>query len=184
MHAIVLAAGESKRMGQPKQLLRVGEDTLLNHCITQAANAHFSALTVVLGGSSELILPTLPKYENLRAFINPHYQKGLGTSISSSLRHILKSNSPDAVMLILADQPLLKTNHLATLLEAFQGDCQEILVSSYGNETFGPPVLITQKFYGQLCKLEDDSGAKSIISENLECCHSGELGSIECRDSS
>jgi molybdenum cofactor cytidylyltransferase len=179
VHAIVLAAGNSMRMGEPKQLLHMGDDTLLNHCLKQVYDAPFSELTVVLGGSSDLILPTLPKYANLRVFINPHYQEGLGNSISSSLRYILKSGCPDAIMLILADQPLLKTEHLMHLLDACGGENQEILVSSYGNGVFGPPVLMTRHFYEQLCNLQGDNGAKSIISRNPEYCRKIDLETFD-----
>ena len=169
-HAIVLAAGSSKRMGRPKQLLELEGETMLNRCLRQVSAVSFRGITLTLGANAEQIVPTLPSQKSFGLFINADYQRGLGNSIASAIRHILKSDRPEAVMLILADQPFLTGEHLKTLLDAHKPGSEEILVSDYGNGSSGPPVLVTQQFFKELCELDGDKGAKSVLSQHPEAC--------------
>lgn len=168
--AIILAAGVSSRMGEPKQLLKLGNQTLLNRCIETVSKVPFASMTVVLGAYAQEIIPTLPEDPGVDIFVNPNHRKGLGNSIASSVRHVMESDTPEAVVLILADQPYLKAEHLQTILNRHEPNADEILVSNYQNDLSGPPVLLTARFFPELCKLDGDNGAKAVISRHPEYC--------------
>ena len=174
-HAIVLAAGSSERIGRPKQLLELGGETMLNRCLRQVSGVSFAGITLTLGAGAEQIIPTLPAQKTFEVFLNPDYEKGLGNSIASSVKYILKSVRPESVVLILADQPFLTSEHLRTLLNAHEPGSEEMLLSDYGNGSCGPPVLITQQFFKELCQLDGDKGAKSVISQHPEVCRKIDL---------
>ena len=175
VHAIILAAGASSRMGEPKQLLKIGNKTLLNHCVEEVSKAPFTGITLTLGANAERIIPTLPANAGVEIFRNPNYHEGLGNSIASSVQHIRETAAPEAIILILADQPYLKAEHLRVFLEQHESGTDEILISNYQNGNSGPPVLFTSRFYPELCQLGDDQGAKRVISKYPEQCRKIDL---------
>ena len=177
-HALILAAGSSERMGNPKQLLRIEGETMLNRCLRQVSAISFAGITLTLGAWAQQIIPTLPQH-CFDIFINPDHERGLGNSIACSVRHILKSNRPESILLILSDQPFLNCEHLRTLIEAHNPGTEEILVSNYENGASGPPVLITQHFFEELCQLDGDKGAKSVISQHQETCRMIDLNDFD-----
>jgi len=116
-HAVlILAAGASTRMGQPKQLLPWGKTTLLNHAINEAKKIS-EHVFVVLGANKELIESSLnSQVEIIR---NPNWENGMGTSITYGISILDKNEEFDSVLIMLADQPLLDSTYLNNLKKLF-----------------------------------------------------------------
>jgi molybdenum cofactor cytidylyltransferase len=164
---LLLAAGASSRMGQPKQLLPWGEQTLIEHQI-QTLLKTGNPVNVVIGSNSDLILPIIEKYpENI--FINAGWELGMGSSISFGiLQMIRKFPEAEGVLITLLDQPLLTTSYFQKMLSAFNSGNQQILVSHSASGWTGVPVLFDQYYFKELTELSNDEGAKKIIKRHEE----------------
>ena len=167
--AVILAAGGSSRLGQPKQLLKFGGETLIRRVVGAAAEAGCDPILVVVGESGAAIREEL---RGTRAMIveNPEWQRGLGTSIRCGLGQI--APLLDTVILLTCDQPLVESSVIAELIAAKKGTGKPIVASSYAN-TLGVPALFDRSFFEALLALPNDSGAKSLIEA-----HRGDTASI------
>lgn len=174
---LLLAAGGSTRMGQPKQLLPWGGQTLIEHQI-QTLLQTGNPVNVVLGSNSNLIIPVIEKYP-VNIFINTDWESGMGSSISFGIgRMIQKYPDANGVLITLLDQPLITTSYLQTMLDAFRSDCRQILVSRSSSGWTGVPVLFDRCYFAELSELKNDEGAKKIVKrheENVILLDAGEL---------
>ncbi len=160
---IILAAGESKRMGSPKQLLKWGSSTLLNHSIAEAVNSTANAVFVVLGANFNPIKDSI-QHKSVTVLNNEEWEKGLGNSITFSIKSIQKSDY-DGVLLMLADQPQVDTILLNQLIEDFQKGQQPIIATGYKDGT-GVPALFDKSYFKKLTNLSGEKGAKLLIENN------------------
>jgi molybdenum cofactor cytidylyltransferase len=162
--AIVLAAGGSSRLGQPKQLLRFQGQSLIRRVTEAAAEAGCSPIIVVTGTEPDSIVLELQGLPAL--FVsNPNWQRGIGTSIRAGVQH-LAAHSPetDAALILACDQPHVDRETLRALIELRAADKQPIVACAYDG-TLGIPALFDRSFFNQLCALKVD-GAKKIIEAN------------------
>jgi molybdenum cofactor cytidylyltransferase len=174
---LLLAAGSSSRMGQPKQLLPWGEQTLIEHQIQTLLKTD-NPVNIVIGSHSNLILPVIEKYP-VTILINTDWESGMGSSISLGISQIIQK-FPDAngVLITLIDQPLITTSYIEKMLVAFQSGSQQILVSHSATGWTGVPVLFDQCYFKELSGLKNDEGAKKIVKhheENVILLDGGEL---------
>ncbi len=161
---LILAAGESKRMGMPKQLLSWGSTTLLGHAINEAKDISSGNLFVVLGANFEQIEKEITT-SSVTILNNKHWKMGLGSSIASGLQYILKLEKTfDGVLLLLADQPLIKASYLRKILQEFQISENQIIASSY-EKGVGVPALFDASYFNLLSGLDKNNGAKYIIEQ-------------------
>jgi molybdenum cofactor cytidylyltransferase len=164
---LLLAAGSSKRMGQPKQLLPWGNITLIENQIRTLIKTG-NPVNVVLGSDSNLIIPLIETYP-VTIFINNEWERGMGSSISFGIAQITqKYPKADGVLICLLDQPLITTSHLKKMLDNFHHGSQQILVSRSVSGWTGVPVLFDQCYFNDLSKLRNDEGAKKIIQQHEE----------------
>jgi len=164
---LLLAAGSSSRMGQPKQLLPWGEQTLIEHQI-QTLLQTGNPVNVVLGSNSNLIIPVIAQYE-VDIFINTDWESGMGSSISFGIRQIIqKFPDADGVLITLLDQPLITTSYFEKILNSFQPSSQQILVSRSTSGWTGVPVLFDKCYLKELTELSNDEGAKKITKRHEE----------------
>lgn len=164
---LLLAAGASSRMGQPKQLLPWGEQTLIEHQIQTLIQTGHS-VHVVIGSNSEHILPLIEKLP-VGIFINTDWASGMGSSISFGIRQIIqKFPEAEGVLITLLDQPLLLTSYFKTMLGTFQPGLQQILVSYSVSGWTGVPVLFDKCYFKELTELSHDEGAKKITRRHEE----------------
>jgi molybdenum cofactor cytidylyltransferase len=174
---ILLAAGASSRMGQPKQLLPWGEQTLIEHQIQTLLKTD-NPVNIVIGSHSNLILPVIEKFQ-VNIFINKDWESGMGSSISFGiLQMIRKFPEAEGVLITLLDQPLLTTSYIEKMLGAFLPGTQQILVSHSASGWTGVPVLFDQCYFKELSGLKNDEGAKKIVKhheENVILLDGGEL---------
>jgi molybdenum cofactor cytidylyltransferase len=136
--AIILAAGESRRMGQPKQLLPFGNKTMLECVIDAFASPRVDEIRVVLGYKADEIAAKIA-HTGCKIVRNEHYQQGMFTSIQAGLRALPKEAK--LVMIAVCDQPRLKRSTVETLIEKFEKERHKILIPSYNGRQGHPPVL-------------------------------------------
>jgi len=165
MHEIpvlLLAAGGSSRMGQPKQLLPWGDQTLIEHQI-QILLKTGQPVFVVLGASADLILPIIQKYA-VRIGINQNWENGMGSSIACGINEMEKYEpQTDGVLITLADQPLIPLKHYEALLANFQAGKKQIIASKSNEDWLGVPALFDSIYFEELRQLKGERGAKTVI---------------------
>lgn len=165
---LIPAAGDSRRMGSPKQLLKWRNTTLLEHTIETAQELNVSKLIVVLGANYERIKTKINK-DQIEIIRNDNWKLGLGKSIAFGIDHILKNDSEfDGVLVMLADQPLIDATFLNSILDKFQVEQGQIIATSYKNGKQGVPVLFDKVYFDELSQLNDDKGAKIILHKHSE----------------
>jgi molybdenum cofactor cytidylyltransferase len=159
--AVLLAAGASTRFGASKQLAKYDGEPLVTRAM-RLANQTCGDHTVLVTGHA---------WSNVRAacrslpgffVINEHYTQGIGSSLALSVRAV--RHTARAVLVLLADQPLITPEHLRALLSAWSGDDKEIVASAYANTT-GVPALFPAGCFDRLCALDGDVGAQSLLHD-------------------
>ncbi len=171
---LLLAAGNSHRMGSPKQLLPWMDKTLIEHQIDVRLQTGYD-VTVVLGGHSDKIIPVIEKLP-ITFFVNKNWESGMGTSIAHGIE-MLERKYPESegVLISLLDQPLVTKEHLEKLISSFKVNTKQIIVSESSSGWIGVPVLFDKTYYSELKTLTGDQGAKKIIKK-----HPNKVISIEC----
>ncbi|NCU03951.1 MAG: nucleotidyltransferase family protein [Chitinophagaceae bacterium] len=159
---IILAAGESSRLGSPKQLLSFSGSTLLQHAIEVAETSEASSVVVILGANAEVIKQQL-KETTAAIVVNDAWKEGMASSIRCGLQTLVKVNPQvDAVIFMVADQPFVTAGLLNNLIDLNRKEQHSIVASEYGT-TFGTPVLFVKRFFPELMELTGDVGAKSLV---------------------
>ena len=159
---IIAAAGESRRLGQPKQLLPFRGATLLRHAAETALAAKLGPVVIVLGAVADECRETLTGLDVIISF-NSQWAGGLGGSIACGMT-ALRDELLDAVIVMLCDQPAVTPDVLTSLIAEQRRTGAEIVASSY-DDTPGPPALFTVPCFPRLLALEGTSGAKSLFAE-------------------
>jgi molybdenum cofactor cytidylyltransferase len=158
---IILAAGNSSRLGEPKQLLAFQNKTLIRHIAEVATQVAREKVIVVTGYSAALIENQLSDLHCQTTF-NPHWPEGMAASIVKGVT-VLKEKFPDIAgcIITVSDQPFVTTEILSNLIaEASSG--APIVACSYG-DTIGTPVLFSKNYFDQLLQLKGAEGAKKLI---------------------
>ena len=164
---IILAAGNSSRLGQPKQLLRYKDDTLLQHIIEEASLVKESVVIVVTGANHELIEKEIDS-SKIKIVFNRDWELGMSSSINTGLNKALQLY-PEIEKCIFAvcDQPFVSHSIFENLITEYHKTGKGIVASSYA-ETLGTPVLLDKKYFDELLHLKGQEGAKKIINRFLE----------------
>ncbi|WP_296381494.1 nucleotidyltransferase family protein [Winogradskyella sp.] len=162
---LILAAGNSSRMGVAKQLLPIGKTTLLGVTIENALQSNANQVSCILGANAEAVRTSISKY-NIESIFNPNYESGLSSSIVSGIQYIINQNF-DAVLILLGDQPLIKGKYLNEMINTYKNNGTKIIASTYDN-TFGVPTIIPKTYFNQLLKLKGDKGAKDFLNTRKE----------------
>lgn len=162
--AVILAAGASTRLGQPKQLLRIAGETLVQRTIRAAAEAGCVPIVVVTGAVDAQVIQQLDG-TTAELVHNQKWERGLGTSIRAGLQRI-SLTEVSAVVLLVCDQLFVDAQTIAGLITK-QNDTRKPIVASKYADTVGVPALFDRSCFGDLCELADDSGAKSLIESRI-----------------
>ena len=157
---LLLAAGRSERMGQPKQLMDWNGRPLLRHSAEQALASGCSPVVVVLGHEAGRIRECLTGLP-VETVENPSWQEGMGTSIRTGVRELAARGCP-SVILALADQPLISAETYSRIIEQHQRTGRLVVASSYAG-TVGVPVLFVRELFPELLQLEPNQGCKGVI---------------------
>jgi molybdenum cofactor cytidylyltransferase len=163
--AIVLAAGASRRLGQPKQLLMHGGETLLERAIRLAGEAGAAPVLAVLGANREVILAAI-NLSGAVCVINSNWEKGIATSIYAGLKS-LDALLPhvNALLILSCDQPRLTADHLGVLTETFAVQAEPSIVASAYAGVVGIPAIFPRLVFPHLSALRGDQGARAILAQ-------------------
>ena len=163
--AIVLAAGESSRLGQPKQLLQFKDKALVRRVVNAANEANCSPIIVVTGDAQSEVKHALQP-TNAVIVENKRWKAGIGTSIRAGVRYLI-DNAPnaEAILLLTCDQPFVDGDVLSGLIALHSKTGKPIVASAYA-DTLGVPALFDRSMFQELLGLDGDSGAKTIILSN------------------
>lgn len=152
-------------MGKTKQLLPFKDSTLLEHTIVQAQSSKANKVYCVLGANSEVIKNKI-KTSAIAYIDNPNWYQGLSSSIVTGINHILRSwETPNAVLILLSDQPNVDSNYIDLLLETYTKNPGSIVTSNYGNKK-GVPAIFPKESFELLLNLKGDKGAKQLLNSN------------------
>ncbi len=164
---IILAAGNSSRLGRPKQLLEYKESTLLKNTISEALKVEKSFVIVVTGSNHDVIEKEVNLPEIIFSF-NSDWENGMSSSIVKGISQLLHQN-PDCEQCILAvcDQPFVNHSIFENLIIETNKTKKGIAASAY-SETLGTPVLFHKKYFQELLELKGQEGAKKLIKKHAE----------------
>jgi molybdenum cofactor cytidylyltransferase len=156
--AIILAAGESSRLGQPKQNLIFNGRTLLQKAVDSAQRSNCDPVIVVLGANFNQIKPI----SGVTTLYNKDWEEGMASSIRTGINEINKNVSIDKVIILLCDQPFVSTELLNSLTDK-QIETGKPIVACVYNGTKGVPVLFARTLFAELLLLQGQEGAKKIL---------------------
>jgi molybdenum cofactor cytidylyltransferase len=157
---LILAAGTSSRLGNTtKQLLKYKSESFLKIAVKKAIKVSDN-IFVVLGHKKDECQKELEGF-NINILYNENYKKGIGSTISLGIEH---TKDYENTMIMLCDQPFIKSKHLLSLKNNI--DNKTIIASHYEqNDDSTVPAIFPKKYYKKLLKLNKDKGAKSIIKK-------------------
>jgi molybdenum cofactor cytidylyltransferase len=165
--AVILAGGSSARMGRAKQLLPLGDSTVLEQTIANVRGAEVKEIVLVLGASADAIRGQLPLslLQGLKVVVNQAYGEGM----SSSLRAGISALDLDtgAALIVLGDQPFIRSQTMDQVIRAYRRDQAQIVIPSFHGAR-GNPVLLDRSVFSEVMALEGDIGSRAIFSNHLE----------------
>lgn len=161
VYAIVLAAGSATRFGSSKQLAEWNGETLVRRATALATKACGSRSILVAGHNWNAVCGACKPMSGYFV-INEKYQAGIGTSLALAVRSI--RHVAAAIVVVLADQPLVTAEHLSTLIDRWSGDEREIVASAYANSS-GVPALFASGCFDKLSGLAGDQGARQLLND-------------------
>lgn len=153
--AIILAAGASTRLGQPKQLILFESETLLDRTIRTAREASCAPVVVILGANADLIQQQC-NLSDTTILRNAKWQEGMASSLRLGIQSIPDA---EAAMILTCDMPAITPEHLRVL--AASGTLK---ASRYANRT-AVPAFFPRALFPQLLALTGDQGARAILAE-------------------
>ncbi|HEY1403708.1 MAG TPA: nucleotidyltransferase family protein [Pyrinomonadaceae bacterium] len=170
MGAVVLAAGSSSRMGNPKQTLRFRGESLLRRAALAALGAGCGPVIVVTGAHAELSRREMEGLD-VREVLNPLWETGMASSLCAGVEGLL-GVVPDAVaaVLMLCDQPYVTAEVISGLVEAHRATGSTVIASTYAGG-FGVPALFSRALFDELARLEGAVGAKQVIKRHASKAH-------------
>ncbi len=158
--AIVLAAGTASRFGRPKLLELYRGESLISRALHAARHVAKGRVVLVTGHNNSAVESEASGLFD-EAVYNPSFADGLGSSIAAGVRHC--SARADAVLLVLADQPLIDGPYLQKLVDKWCSSDADIIMSEY-NATMGPPAIFSKSTLESLAGLSGDEGARQIVN--------------------
>lgn len=166
--AVLLAAGGSSRMGSPKQLLRIENETLVTRMARRLVELNPGTVTVVTGSAAQAVVDQLRGLP-IQIVHNPRWEEGMATSLAAGV-----GNLPveiDGVLITLCDQWQVGLADLQTLVTAWIPDISQITAACWqdeGRQVIGPPAIFPRALFGELTALKGDRGARLVIEHHRD----------------
>ncbi|HEX2535465.1 MAG TPA: nucleotidyltransferase family protein [Chitinophagaceae bacterium] len=159
---MLLAAGASRRLGRPKQLLPFQGRPLLLHTLQAALDSGARPVVLVLGAGAGKIGEEV-KDPGVQVVVNTGWTEGMAASIRCGVGALMEA-APEAegLILMVCDQPFVTGELLSGLIAAYRDTGKPLVTCGYGG-TFGPPSFFHRRFFGELLELTGDTGARGII---------------------
>lgn len=178
--ALVLAAGQSSRMGAQNKLTTLWQGKpLLIHTMEALSRSAIDTLIVVTGHEAETVRPLIPA--TAITVHNPAYATGMASSLRVGLERALEANC-DGVLILLGDMPMISAEHINTMLKAFDGVSDDTIVQATADGRPGNPVLIGSTYFRDVSGLTGDRGAREILKAHFDKIIAIEIGAAARRD--
>ena len=162
--AIVLAAGQSIRMGDDNKLVKKYKNRyLINHILNNLIKSKIEKIIVVLGFEKSRVRKIIIKNKKINFVFNKNYKSGMSSSIKSGLKKISKKSI--GFLIVQADMPLISKKIINSLYYDIKNNSKEIVASIY-KKKMGNPVGFKSSMTKILSKTRGDVGAKKIIKRN------------------
>ena len=164
INAIVLAAGESKRMGKSKPLLKFNDKTFLDQIISALRDSDVDRITVVLGAKAEMIKNSIDLSE-ANIVINKDYQKGQLSSLIAAIEDTPQET--DAILVCLVDNPFITKEVINKIIAKFRETNNPIIVPVFNGQR-GHPTLFSRSLFSELVNAPEEQGARYVLHSNAE----------------
>lgn len=171
---VILAAGTSRRLGRPKQLLELGGEPLLRHTVRNAMAAGLDEVVLVLGNRAEEIAASVGELGQ-RTVVNPSFAAGQSTSLLVGIA--AARPEADGVMVMLGDQPLVSAAAMDRVIDAFRQGRQAVVQATYAGAP-GNPVLFDRSLLGELASVTGDEGARGVVRRHRDEAAMVEVGDV------
>jgi molybdenum cofactor cytidylyltransferase len=162
--AVVLAAGESRRMGRPKLLLPYGQETIIETVVRNVIASSVDRTLVVLGACRREIKEKISEFAVKKVF-NREYRTGMFSSVLCGLGSVPRSAR--AAVLVLADQPGIPSGVIDSLVESFRREKKGLVVPVYRKRR-GHPLLLDLKYRREVEALPPDAGLRALLRTHPE----------------
>ncbi len=162
---IVLAAGESRRLGRPKQLVRYGDQPLVCRAVQKAIQVGCRPVVVVVGANAAEVGAVLDEQDCV-IVKNQNWADGVGTSIAAGV-NVVRRHQVDRILMQVCDQPLVPMEHLQRLLAALDDGHYAASATEMADGSPGVPACFDGTLFSQLEGLSGNSGAKRILQQAL-----------------
>jgi len=162
IYTVVLAAGAASRFGSSKQLAELDGIALVGLATRIARESCDSRSVLVVGHDWRAVFGACDRPPDF-LIVNDHHEMGIGSSISLAVRSI--RHAAKAIVILLADQPLITPAHIAALIESWSGDSNEIVATAYA-DTLGAPALFPSECFDDLAALAADTGAQALLGDS------------------
>ena len=165
---ILLAAGNSTRMGSPKQLLLYQGKTLLERIVDTSLQVFDNNKIILVLGANHSEIAFQIKDKITLISVNEEWESGMASSIKSGLQTLLNHLSEmERCFISVCDQPYLSSEVFIEMLKLADYSSKEIIAAKYAG-TIGVPVLFSKKYFKKLLHLSGEQGAKKIIQQNMD----------------
>jgi molybdenum cofactor cytidylyltransferase len=172
--ALVLAAGQGRRMGGPHKLLAtIDGKPLVRHVAEAALASKAAGVTVVTGHMAEAVRASLADV-SVKFVDNPNFADGLSTSLRAGIASL--AEDVDGAIVLLADMPLVSAEMIDRLIDAFDPDAGSLIVVPTVEGKRGNPVVWSRRFFRDLMTVHGDTGGRHLIGDNPDAVTEVELG--------
>jgi molybdenum cofactor cytidylyltransferase len=161
--AIVLAAGQATRFGRCKQVLRLGDKTILDHVLDSVRASRIEDMVVVLGAHADEIREKVRITE--RIVTNDDFASGMSTSIQAGLRAL--PPDAEAALIVLGDQPFVTPPTIDLLIEEYRRSRPGVVIPAYHGFR-GNPVLVDRSLFAEMLSIRGDIGCRAIFGEHAQ----------------
>lgn len=168
--AILLAAGESRRMGRFKQLLELGEGTFVEHCVENLLASRVDEIVVVTGHRESEVRAAL-KRAPVRFAHNAGYRSGMSSSIKCGVQAV--SERAKACLISLVDQPRIDSHTINELITEYELSSRPIVIPIF-SERRGHPILLDLSLKEEITRIDESVGLRQVISA-----HASEIAYVQ-----
>jgi len=171
--AVLLAAGESRRMGTPKQLLPFGRTTVIETAVEHILASGADRTLVVLGAAHDRIEPLLRRFP-VDVTVNPDFRAGMLSSVRWGIGRL--PSDARAALILLADQPWITAKTIDRVIDAYKASGRGLVLPVF-EKSGGHPLLIDLKYRAEIGELDPSVGLKALLAK-----HSGDVRRVRSAD--
>ena len=161
--ALLMAAGNSRRMGGPnKLLLPFCGQPLVAHAVEAVKHANFYK-SIMVTGRDHVEIAKYGVGDGYQIVHNPNYEQGFGTSLGAGFLALFEAQNIDGALVMLADMPLITSDHLNALIHAFAAAKTPTIIRASNNGVAGNPVIVPQALFQDMARLDGQQSGQAIL---------------------